>query len=344
MRLMDQKERIRKALSSGDSSSYIALLERPEIDQVIADLVDWKNPLRQNMPRVKGSGKAYRCLRRTAVATTAAYWVAETTNTTATSYMADSSFTLYEWLYQTLWAAGRVTRKYQAIGRSFKDILAEEIADRVKDFKNVEDHTIIAGSSTGTSLTPSTASYGLGITGSMPSGLAESIDMYNSGSQRVYTESSSSTGGTSLTLTKLDELIDKCKGEPDALIMSKKSRRIVRALLQVSQRFVNIVEVKGGFKLMAYDNIPIFVSTNMSDAEYLQSDNTVETSQQGSEAASSSIYAVNWDEFFVAELTPITIEPLSKVSTQYSGFEIYEDVVFPLRDPLTVARLLGVME
>jgi len=341
---MNQKERIRKVLSSSNSTSYIAVLEQPEIDKVIADLVDWKNPLRQNMPRVKGDGKAYRCLRRTAVATTAAYWVAETTTTTATSYMADSSFALYEWLYQTLWAAGRVTRKYQAIGRSFKDILAEEIADRVKDFRNVEDHTMIAGSSTGTSLVPSTASYGLGLTGSIPSGLGESINMYNSASQQVYTEAASTTGGTSLTLTKLDELIDQCKGEPDALIMSKKSRRIVRALLQVSQRFVNTVEVKGGFQLMAYDNIPIFVSTNMSDAEYLQSDNSVETSQQSSEAASSSIYAVNWDEFFVAELTPVKIEPLAKVSTQYDGFEIYSDLVFVLRDPLACARLLGCME
>ena len=341
---MDQKDRIRKALSSGDSTSYIALLEQPEIDKVIADLVDWKNPLRQNVPRIQGGGKAYRCLRRTAVATTAAYWVAETTTTTATSYMADSSFTMFEWVYRTLWAAGRVTRKYQAIGRSYKDILAEEIADRLKDFKNVEDHSMVAGSSTGTSLTPSTSSYGLGLSGQIPSGLGECINMYNSASQQVYTESASTTGGTSLTLTKLDEMIDKCKGVPDALIMTKKSRRIVRALLQVTQRFVNTVEVKGGFKLMAYDDIPIFVSSNMSDAEYLQSDNTVETSAQGSEAASGSIYAVNFDEFFVAELTPVKIEALAKTSSQYDGFEIYSDEVFVLRDPLTCARLLGCME
>jgi len=338
---MTQKERIAKALSSATSSLDIWVLEQPEIDKVIADLVDWKNPLRVNTPRIPGEGYAYRCHRRTAVATTGAYWVAETTDTSATSYIADSSFILYEFPFRTLLARGRVTRKYQAIGRSYKDILVEEINDRVKDFKNIEDHAMVAGAS---NLTTLTSSHQYAISGQMPSGIGELIDMYNSNSQSIRTEDASSTGGTSLTLTKIDELMDKCKVEPDALIMSKKSKRIVRGLLQVSQRYVNTVKVKGGFDVMAYDTTPIFTSTNVSDTEYLQSDNTIATSQQGSEAASSSIYAVNFDEFFVAELTPVAIKPLDKSSTQYDDFEIYADEVFVLRDPLCVARLAGVME
>ncbi|MCD6318094.1 hypothetical protein J7M02_03385 [Candidatus Aerophobetes bacterium] len=331
---MTQRERIRKALESGDSSSYIGVLEQPAIDAVIADLINYKNPLRLNVPRKRGEGKAWRCHRRSAAANTPTYWITETTNTTGSTWIDDSSYELLEFTYKTLFAKGRVTRFYQAIGRSYMDILAEEIEARAIDFKNAEDYAMVAGSSTSTTNA---------VSGAMPSGLAELLDMYDSGSQVIRTEDSSSTGGTSLTLTKLDELIDKCKGEPDMLIMSKKSRRIVQGLLQVSQRFVDKVKVNGGFSLMTYAGIPIFVSTNIGDNEWLKSDNTVGTTTNSS-YQSSSIYAVNIDEFFVAELTPVTIKPLAKTSSQYDDFEIYCDETFVLRDPLTCARLAGVKE
>ena len=310
---------IKKALNvSGEGSDIV----QEQIDTTIALLLNYKNPLRVNMPRKPGSGPAYYCNRRTAIAAgSRGEWVADTDSFTEIT----GSYTRVEFPYKTIGAKGKVTRKLQAIGKSYVDVLAEEIEARIAEVKTDEEDALINANFTSTD-------------SDAPTGL---IKQLNDVSQVVTT--GSTDGGTSLTLSKMDELIDKCKGEPDAIIMSKKGRRILQTLLQTYQRWVDKVEVEGGFKLLSYNGIPIFVSDGVLDTYYFNGTSLVGTTTTTDKESTLAI-AISFDEAFISELTPMTFQLLAKVSTQYDEFEIYSDQAVVVRDYLTGAILAGIKE
>ncbi len=67
--------------------------------------------------------------------------------------------------------------------------------------------------------------------------------------------------GGSLTLDKLDELVDTVQGgKPDLLLMSRRSRRIVNKLARTSGSFLEADRDEFGQMLQFYDGIPIGVS------------------------------------------------------------------------------------
>ncbi|MEX0800773.1 MAG: major capsid protein [Dehalococcoidia bacterium] len=74
--------------------------------------------------------------------------------------------------------------------------------------------------------------------------------------------------GGSLTLDKLDELIDEVQGgKPELLLMSRRSRRIVNKLARTSGSFLEADRDEFGQMLQFYDGIPIGVSDYISDAQ-----------------------------------------------------------------------------
>ncbi|GAH71110.1 unnamed protein product [marine sediment metagenome] len=146
-----------------------------------------------------------------------------------------------------------------------------------------------------------------------------------------------------MTLALLDEAIDKCIGEPDMMIMSKKTRRIVNALLQASQRYVETKAVKGGFKLLAYSEIPIYTSNNMSNKQALAAGGTVLRTPTGETGGNtSSIYFVDTGQTWVGELTPVKVQPLAKTSSQFDKFDIYCDETLVVRDARANSKLVGI--
>lgn len=62
--------------------------------------------------------------------------------------------------------------------------------------------------------------------------------------------------GEPLTLGMLDEAIDATEGEADLAITSKAVRRKINSMLQAQQQFVDRAEVRAGFRVVAYDDIP----------------------------------------------------------------------------------------
>jgi hypothetical protein len=91
--------------------------------------------------------------------------------------------------------------------------------------------------------------------------------------------------GGALTLAKLDETIDLVKGgKPDILLMSKRTRRKLKSLLQASAHYVESGE-QFGRQVMFYDGIPVHVSDFEPDTE-----------TEGTETAASSIYAIHFSE------------------------------------------------
>lgn len=299
---------IKKALGTDDAGN---VLVQPEIDKTIQALVEYKNPLRVNIPRKPGSGSHYYVNRRTAGSTPAEF-VSDTDSITEdTGSYARTSFE-----FKTIATKGRVTRKMQAIGRSYVDVLASEMEEKARDFKDYEEWALFYGNSSSSS--------------KQFDGLDELV------TQTVATTDQS--GGDALTLEKLDEAIDTCAGEPDMLIMSKRTRRQLNSLLQAQQRFVDSIEVKGGFQVMSYNNIPVFVSTRVNNTQSF--DGSSVTGQTGGDC--STIYALESDYCFVSELTPITVEPLAKSTSQYDQFDIYSDEALVLTNTLHACRLIGI--
>ncbi|MGE5617669.1 MAG: major capsid protein [Sphingomonadaceae bacterium] len=90
--------------------------------------------------------------------------------------------------------------------------------------------------------------------------------------------------GAALTTAMLDDLIDRVKGgKPDILLMSKRSRRKLKSLLQASAHYVERGESSFGRQVMLYDGIPVEVSDFVPDNE-----------TQGSSNACSTIYALSF--------------------------------------------------
>jgi HK97 family phage major capsid protein len=99
-------------------------------------------------------------------------------------------------------------------------------------------------------------------------------------------ELSMGINGGALTLAKLDELIDLIKGgKPDILLMSRRTRRKLKALLVASTHYVEAGADQFGRQVMLYDGIPVEISDFQPDTE-----------TQGTETAASSIYAIKFGE------------------------------------------------
>src|SRR5688572_14757424 len=74
--------------------------------------------------------------------------------------------------------------------------------------------------------------------------------------------------GAALTLGMVDQLIDLVKGgKPDLLLMSKRTRRKLKSLLQASTHYVEVGNDQFGRQVMLYDGIPVEVSDWQPDTE-----------------------------------------------------------------------------
>lgn len=92
------------------------------------------------------------------------------------------------------------------------------------------------------------------------------------------------TNGATLTLDKLDELIDTVKGKPAFLMMSKRSRRKLKALWRgTGSSYETAPEF--GRDVMLYNGIPIVIN------EFI-----LNTLTKGTSSDTSEIYAVNTDD------------------------------------------------
>lgn len=292
-------------------------LSQPEIDRVVAQLVEYKNPLRANVPRKEGSGDKWYLNRRTA-GTTGAWWVADTDSITEET----GTYEQVNFTYRTLATKGRVTRKLQAIGMTYADVLAEEIEAKALEFRDKEDWGLLYGNADNTNEFD---------------GIDEQIK--DQSGQTVNMVATAETTPSQITLAKIDEAIDACAYDPDMIITSKRTRRQINAALQASQRYANVIEVRGGFKVMSYNGIPIFTSTNVYDTAVLNGSGGYSAFTGGT---SSSMYILDSDHVWVGVLTEIAVKELAQTTTQWNDFEIYEDITLVVRNPLAHSRLIGI--
>jgi hypothetical protein len=172
-------------------------------------------------------------------------------------------------------------------------------------------------------------------------GLRKLIDTESVGTQVI----AMADAGATLTLAKLDELIDAVKGgKPDMLIMSRRSRRKLNALVRANNGMMETDRDKWGNFVQFWDGIAIGVNDWLLDTHVVAGG--VETATTGGD--SSTIYAVQFGEWALCGLTApghLTVEPLGSMeSKDASRTRVKWYVSLALFSSVKAAALIGVKD
>lgn len=172
-------------------------------------------------------------------------------------------------------------------------------------------------------------------------GLKKLIDTATAGSQVVAMGAS----GATLTLAKLDELIDAVKGgKPDLLVMSRRSRRKLNVLVRAAGGMMETDRDRWGNFIQFWDGVPIGVCDWILDTHVVSGG--VETDITG--GTNSTIYAVQFGEGGLCGLTSpghITVERIGSLETKdASRTRVKWYVSLALFSSVKAAALIGVQD
>ncbi len=146
-------------------------------------------------------------------------------------------------------------------------------------------------------------------------------------------------GGATLSLDKLDELIDALEGTPDVLLMNKAMRRKVNALIRAAGQAIETVSDAFGRQIQAYAGIPIgIVEEDASGTPILGFD---EDDGEGNDDT-ASVYAVRFglDGLHGIQTEALSARDLGELDTKpvlRTRIEWYSGLV--IKHPKAVARL-----
>jgi len=153
------------------------------------------------------------------------------------------------------------------------------------------------------------------------------------------------TSGATLTLSMLDELIDAIKGgKPDILLMSRRSRRKINALVRASGGMMDSDRDSWGNFVQLWDSIPIGVNDWILDTHVVSGG--VETDTTGGDC--SIIYALQFGEGGLCGLTApghLTVEPIGSLETKdATRSRIKWYVSLALFSSIKAAALIGIQD
>jgi HK97 family phage major capsid protein len=145
------------------------------------------------------------------------------------------------------------------------------------------------------------------------------------------------TNGTQLTLQLLDQLIDMVKpGQPDLLLMSRRSRRALNQLVRASGAFLETRQTEFGTFQEFYAGIPIGVTDFQLDTEV-----------QGSANNASSIWALQFGEGRLIGMQGaggLQVERIGSLETKdATRWRVKWYVNFAVMADLALARLKGII-
>lgn len=314
------RERFERAINVGNAGT--ALLQT-FINRTVQQLTLREFGVQAVLPRRAGSGDAEYINRRSAGANGGA-WLADTDSVTEeTGTYAQISFP-----YKSLVTRGKVTRKLQATGRTYADILALEMAAKAEDFANALEIGLVSSNSLGS------------ISANAPSGFLTLIQSVNSfDMSQVVLNAGATTANAPVSLSKLDQAIDLVKGSAQrgdlVIIGSFAGIRSVNASLQAQQRFNDVTEIAGGFRVRTYDGIPLIVSTAMPNTLQFATTGVI----SGNAGTGTALMVLNTRYNYIAELTPTTVMPIAKTDSQFDQFDMFWDGVGVLSNTKGAALL-----
>ena len=151
--------------------------------------------------------------------------------------------------------------------------------------------------------------------------------------------------GATLTLNKLDELIDAVKGgKPDMLLMSRRSRRKINALVRAAGGMMDTDRDTWGNFVQLWDGIPIGVNDWILDTHVLV--DSLETATTG--GTCSTIYAIQFGEGALCGLTSpgfLQAEPIGSLENKdASRTRVKWYVSLALFSSIKAAALIGVQD
>jgi len=172
-------------------------------------------------------------------------------------------------------------------------------------------------------------------------GLKELIDTATASDQVI---AMGDTGAT-LTLAKLDELIDAVKGgKPDMLLMSRRSRRKINALVRAAGGMMDTDRDTWGNFVQLWDGVPIGVNDWILDTHVLV--DGLETATTG--GTCSTIYAIQLGEGSLCGLTSpgfLQAEPIGSLENKdASRTRVKWYVSLALFSSIKAAALIGVQD
>ncbi|MBI2836136.1 MAG: phage major capsid protein [Chloroflexi bacterium] len=172
-------------------------------------------------------------------------------------------------------------------------------------------------------------------------GLKKLIDTATAGSQVIAAGAS----GATLTLAMLDQLIDATKGgKPDLLLMSRRTRRKLNALLRAANGMMETDRDKWGNFIQFWDGVSVAVNDWILDTHVVSGG--VETATTG--GTSSTIYAFQVGEGALCGLTApghLTVEHIGSLETKdASRTRIKWYVTLALFSSVKAAALIGVQD
>lgn len=285
--------------------------------------------LQSILDRRPGSGDAEYVNQRTA-GTSGGVWVSDSTSGALASEVGTYARKSFE--YKTLLTRGKITRKLQATGRSYADILAMELAAKAEDFANQLEKGYLLGDTSGNL-------YDGALAANVCNGFLTQIQGVNSFdlSQCV----GQAQGPVNLKL--LDQVIDLVKGASNrsdlAIIGSFAGIRQVNSVLQSTQRFNDMTEIAAGFRVRSYDGIPLIASTMMPNT--IQ-DNAAGMITNATGGGNTALMVINRRYCYASELTPMTVMPIAKSSSQFDEFDMFTDVAPVLGNTLGAALYTGI--
>jgi len=174
-------------------------------------------------------------------------------------------------------------------------------------------------------------------------GIRKLIDTTVAGTQLV---SIGTAGGAALTLIKLDEVIDAVKGgKPDALIMSKRTRRLIQDLTRAAGFNLETSKDAFGIFLTMYNGIPFWVNDFQLDTHQTAGAGAANVEISTTTGDESVIYAVQLGEGALAGLTSpghIQVETIGSLETKdASRTRIKWYTSIALFSAVKVAALIG---
>ena len=154
-------------------------------------------------------------------------------------------------------------------------------------------------------------------------------------------------GGVALSFLKLDELIDKVKGgKPSALIMSKRSRRIIQSKTRAAGWNLEQDKTALGTFITRYNGIPLWETDWILDTHVTTGSGAGQYESATTTGDESVIFAVRLGEGALSGLTSpghIQVQPIGSLETKdatrvrikfYPGLAVFST--------LSVAALIGV--
>ena len=172
-------------------------------------------------------------------------------------------------------------------------------------------------------------------------GIIKLIDTASASAQVI---AMAATGAT-LTLTKLDELIDAIKGaKPDMLLMSRRSRRKLQALARAAGSNLEVGQGKLGEFVQLYNGIPIAISDWVLDTHNVTS--SLEDSYTSD--ADSTIYALQFGEGALCGISSpemLQVERIGSLETKdATRTRVKWYVALALFSSVKAAALIGVQD